>query len=116
MIPFPPGTGCKSFKGIRHEKCSHTGECMRADKLETDCQPSGKPKDEDVTSRPANSTAGCDGGYFKCGDGKCIKFEYVCDGGSDCDDKSDEERGNFLPLSLWGPTSKPQYLGENHSY
>lgn len=55
-----------------------------------------------ITSVFQSSNATCDIGEFKCNDGLCIPFEWVCNGREDCADNSDEEQNcNVVSNFRW---------------
>ena len=56
-----PESGCPSSMGLRYYKCEKTGECFDKERDAAECEVSGEaPKRE------------CDGGLWKCKDGRCI--------------------------------------------
>jgi len=79
-----PESGCPSSMGLRYYKCERTGECFDKESDAAKCEDSGEaPKRE------------CDGGLWKCKDGRCIEQQRVCDGTKHCDDGSDESLAEY---------------------
>uniref|UniRef100_A0AAF5Q0L6 EGF-like domain-containing protein n=13 Tax=Wuchereria bancrofti TaxID=6293 RepID=A0AAF5Q0L6_WUCBA len=44
-----------------------------------------------VSTSVHSGTTGCSTNDFRCNDGKCIRFEWKCDGSGDCSDGEDEK-------------------------
>ena len=73
-----PKSGCPNSMGLRQNKCERTVECFDKKSNADECEDSsGAPKRE------------CDGGLWKCKDGRCIEHHRVCDGIEHCNDGSD---------------------------
>ena len=43
----------------------------------------------------------CETDHFKCGNGRCIRNTYRCDGDDDCKDNSDEEKCEAITILLF---------------
>ena len=42
-------------------------------------------------SLPVSPAPTCPSGQFRCGNGDCISYQFVCNKNSDCTDGTDEE-------------------------
>ena len=91
-------TNCESWEGQKYVQCPDSSECIRfinESQIETECL---KHRNNQVND--ANDD--WDDSKWKCTDGFPIDINLVCNGASDCDDSSDEMRGNSLKSTIEG--------------
>ena len=89
-------TNCESWEGQKYVQCPDSSECIRfinESQIETECL---KHRNNQVND--ANDD--WDDSKWKCTDGFPIDINLVCNGASDCDDSSDEMRGNSLKSTI----------------
>ena len=90
-----PESGCPSSMGMEHYKCERTGECFDNRRDAEECEVSSEaPKRE------------CEGGLWKCKDGRCIEQQRVCDGLQHCADGSDESTEEYNGCNRFPDKSK----------
>ena len=96
-------TNCYSFYGQKYVQCPDSSECIRfinESQIEKECLKHRKPQENDADASFSNKQLSGEDSKWKCTDGFPIDINLVCNGASDCDDSSDEMRGNSLKSTI----------------
>lgn len=59
--------------------------------VDSPISPGDVPVSGPISASVHSGTAGCSQNDFRCDDGKCIRFEWKCDGSGDCANGEDEK-------------------------
>ena len=101
-------TNCDSFFGQKYVQCPDSSHCIRfinESQIEKECLKHRKNQVNDANASFSNEKLNGEDSKWKCTDGFPIDVNLVCNGASDCDDSSDEIRGNLLKSTIQGADS-----------
>ena len=100
-----PETNCDSWEGQKYVQCPDSLECIRfinESQIEKECLKHRNNQEKDADTSFSNKQLSGEDSKWKCTDGFPIDINLVCNGASDCDDSSDEMRGNSLKSTSEG--------------
>ena len=98
-------TNCDSWEGQKYVQCPDSLECIRfinESQIEKECLKHRNTQVNDANASFSNKQLSGEDSKWKCTDGFPIDINLVCNGASDCDDSSDEMRGNSLKSTIEG--------------